>query len=172
MRSAPLFRTQPPQAIPPPPPTTRIKMDLSPPHGQLPCPLAVGCISNTPSQPVVSGSGSASSSCFCFSVCFHLPKCVFFCAPSVSYINTLSCVLFALCSGLPLISSAVFLCACSYPRYLLSGVVLASALGLFWVLSGLPRSHAGAVAVNKGRHQLTGGIIGEVQAETCVILTW
>ena len=36
-----------------------------PPHGQLPCPLAVGCISNTPSQPVVSGSGSASSSCFC-----------------------------------------------------------------------------------------------------------
>ena len=59
-----------------------------------------------------------------------------------------SCVLFALCSGLPLISSAVFLCACSYPRCLLSGVVLASALGLFWVLSGLPRSHAGAVAVN------------------------
>ena len=58
------------------------------PHGQFPCPLAVGCISNTPSQPVVSGSGSASSSCFCFSVCFHLPKCVFFCAPSVSYINT------------------------------------------------------------------------------------
>ena len=46
---APLFRTQPPQATPPP-------------HGQLPCPLAVGCISNTPSQPVVSGSGSASSS--------------------------------------------------------------------------------------------------------------
>ena len=33
----------------------------------------------------------------------------------------------------------------------------------------LPRSPAGAVAVNKGHHQLAGGIIGEVQAETCVI---
>ena len=71
---------------------------------------------------------------FLFLVCFHLPKCVFFCAPSVSYINnSVSCVLFALLSGLPLISSAVFLCACSYPRCLLYPGI---ASALFW-LAGL-----------------------------------
>ena len=90
------------------------------------------------------------------------------CSLSVSHINTLRLVSCLLCDLLPLISRAVFLCACAYPRCLLhQGLPVPC-----FVWRVLPRSPAGAVAVNKGRHQLTGGIIGEVQAETCVILTW
>ena len=80
---------------------------------------------------------------------------------SLCFLHQCQCLVFLLfCVLLPLISSAVFLCACAYPRCLLhQGLPVPC-----FVWRVLPRSPAGAVAVNKGRHQLAGGIIGEVQA--------
>ena len=130
---APLFRTQPPQATPP----------GAPPNGQLPCPLAVGCISNTPSQPAVSGSGSASSSCFC--ILFPCAQVCSLCAPSVSYISSVSCVL--VCPVVCFPSSSVQCASVPVLIRVACCLGLASALGLFWVL---PRSLAGAVAAQSG----------------------
>ena len=95
--------------------------------------------------------------------CFHVPKCASFVLPLFLIIITS-----VLCS-----SDSVFCfpsspvqCS-SVPDYyypLLSAIpgYLAVPLVIFWVLPG--RTHAGAVAVNKGRHQLAGGIIGGFQA--------
>ena len=124
-------------------PTTNSALSLArpspPPHGHLPCPLAVGCISNTPSQPAVSGSGSASSSCFC--VLFPCAQVCFLCAPSVSYI-----IASALCSCYPVFwfpsspvqCSSVLACAC-----LLSGLSGSALIGLAGLIRQVPRRCGG-----------------------------
>ena len=138
---------------------------LDPPaHGQLPCPLAGGCISNTPSQPVVSGSGSASSSCFCFSVCFHLPKCVFFCAPSVSYINTsalCSCFsVFCFLSSPVQCSSVPWYPLGCYPGY------LAVPLVCFGSYLAVP-THAGRWQSKRAVTSLLEALFNEVSGSNC-----
>ena len=117
---APLFRTQPPQAIPPPP---------------WAAPLPTGCWVHF--QHSLSTSSQWQWLClfvlFLFLVLFpfaqvHLLLC------SLCFLHQYQCLVFLLfCVLLPLISSAVFLCACAYPLLPASGVVC-SALGLFWDL--------------------------------------
>ena len=90
--------------------------------------------------------------------CFHVPKCASSVLPLFLISLPVPCVLVILCSGSPHLQCSVPLSLpvlVCYPGYL--AVPL-----LVWRV--LPRSPAGAVAVNKGRHQLAGGIIGEVQA--------
>ena len=83
---------------------------------------------------------------------------------SVSYINTSAlCSCFSVCVLLPLISSAVFLCAV-VSAWLLSGLS-GSALGLFWVLPG--SAHAGRWHSKRVVTSLLEALFCEVSGSNC-----
>ena len=136
---APLFRTQPPQAIPPPP------------TGSSPAHWLLGAF---PTLPLSQQSVAVDLPLRLVSVsCFCMPKCASSVLPLFLISLPVPCVLVILCSGSPHLQCSVPLSLpvlVCYPGY------LAVPLLVWRVLSG--RSHAGAAAISEGRHQLAGGI--------------